>query len=487
MDILLQKLGAMIFTAGLAISSFFGFNPDTQTEELGRAVNPVGGKTYTLSGGGIDSDDTSITLSSFKIPVSDTAFTMSNFGDGVNAKGYVTIEPGSATRQEFVSFTGITQNSDGTAVLTGVTRGLMPVSPYTASATYAKSHSGGSIVVISNPPQLYEAIYSYIDNATTSGAVDGTVAAKGIYETATGVEAANTTAIGGGNTTATLVLTTLISTSTGGTAYTVPVTSSNGKLDGSFCCSGTTTFTGVTVGGQGIQRQYTTAGTTTWNKPDRLDYVIVELWGGGGSGGQKANPGIATGGGGGGYVNVRIASTSLPSSLTLTVGAGGTAAVSGVGSEGGTTTFGNLAAAYGGGPGSSGVDSGNYFGGGGGSAFSAGANGTPGYPDGGTPSTTLTLVGLLSSRYGGGAGAGGLGGAGVGAGGYSVCGGAGGGAVRNGGSATAGGTSYCGGNGGTGGATGTAGTAPGGGGGAAFTGSSGAGGAGKIRVTEFYY
>ena len=337
MHTLLEKIGAVIFSAGLAISSFFGFTPQVQEqpieepiEELGRAINPVGGKTYTLYGGGISSADTTITLSSFKIPVSEIPYSMANFGDGVNAKGYVTLEPGSATKQEFVSFTGVTQNSDDTATLTGVSRGLAPVAPYTASTTYAKAHSGGSVVVISNPPQLYEAIYSYIDNATTSGAVDGTVTAKGIYETATGFEAASTTQIGGGNTTAALVLTTLLSTSTGGTARTIPVTNASGKIASSFLGdTGTTTFTGPIVGfGTAPSTTiYSTAGTSTYSVPSNLRWLQVEVVGGGSGGAGYDTDGTeccGNSGGAGGYGKSIYTKEQLgTTSVTLVVGEGG--------------------------------------------------------------------------------------------------------------------------------------------------------------------
>ena len=342
MHTLLEKIGAVIFSAGLAISSFFGFTPQVQEqpieepiEELGRAINPVGGKTYTLYGGGINSADTTITLSSFKIPVSEIPYSMANFGDGVNAKGYVTLEPGSATKQEFVSFTGVTQNSDDTATLTGVSRGLAPVAPYTASTTYAKAHSGGSVVVISNPPQLYEAIYSYIDNATTSGAVDGTVTAKGIYETATGFEAASTTQIGGGNTTAALVLTTLLSTSTGGTARTIPVTNASGKIASSFLGdTATTTFTGPIVGfGTAPSTTiYSTAGTSTYSVPSNLRWLQVEVVGGGSGGAGYDTDGTAccgNSGGAGGYGKSIYTKEQLgTTSVTLVVGAGGAGGVS---------------------------------------------------------------------------------------------------------------------------------------------------------------
>lgn len=126
------------------------------------AQNAVGGRVYTLSGSGISASATSLGLTSFKVAGADIKLGMSDFGD----LGCGTIEPGNATRQEFVSFTGVTQNADSTATLTGISRGLSPVSPYTASTTQQRSHSGASQFVISNsPPCFYEA-YANVKNDT---------------------------------------------------------------------------------------------------------------------------------------------------------------------------------------------------------------------------------------------------------------------------------------------------------------------------------
>ena len=129
------------------------------------AFNTVGGTNYFLHGGGIGTTDTSVTLTDFDVPVAGTNLSMSDFG----TIGYLTIEPGSATRQEFVSFTGVTQNADDTATLTGVTRGLSPVTPYTASSTLQKAHPGGSIAVLSNPPQLYEQFGTLANDEAITG------------------------------------------------------------------------------------------------------------------------------------------------------------------------------------------------------------------------------------------------------------------------------------------------------------------------------
>jgi hypothetical protein len=81
---------------------------------------------------------------------------------------YGTLEPQTTTK-EFVSFTGITQNSDGSATLTGVTRGLSFSYPYTASTTLQQSHPAQSIFILSNPPQLTNQYANKSNDDTITG------------------------------------------------------------------------------------------------------------------------------------------------------------------------------------------------------------------------------------------------------------------------------------------------------------------------------
>lgn len=212
--------------------------------------------------------------------------------------------------------------------------------------------------------------------------------------------------------------------------------------------------------------QFTASGT--WNKPAGLEpdaMVTIEGWGGGGGGGSGT--GGAGGGGGGGYARREMRVADLPSSVAVTIGAGGS-----VNSRGGNTTFGSLLTAYngGGGAGTSGSS-----GGGGGGELGQGFNATTstsgvdggqiGGGRGAASSTAIRAADALSIWGGGG-------------GGYSnsVAAGAavygGGGGAGSGGSS--GGVSLRGGNGG---ASGAAGTAPGGGGGW-----NAAGARGEVRV-----
>lgn len=122
---------------------------------------PAGGTNYSLNAS-IGSTDTSITLVSFTEPVSNTPYTMAYFNSSVM---FGTIAP-RTTSSEFISFTGITQNADGTATLTGVTRGLQKAYPYTTSATFKLPHSGQSVFILSDAPQVFDK-YASLDNDET--------------------------------------------------------------------------------------------------------------------------------------------------------------------------------------------------------------------------------------------------------------------------------------------------------------------------------
>lgn len=226
----------------------------------------------------------------------------------------------------------------------------------------------------------------------------------------------------------------------------------------------------------------------TWTKPSGYGanaMAFVEAWGAGGSGG-RGSAAVTSGGGGGGYNERWVPLSSLGSTETVTVGAGGAAKTTdGNGNTGGNSSFGSWLSAFGGG-------------GGGGSGATGGTGGgplgagnisisTPGLPlimtswDG----TVAHYQGEVDATTGAPSDGwfhGGGGGWGGGAGAKSMYGGGGGG----GSTAGAGGTSVVGGSGGAGATStsGVAGSQPGGGGGGTRTGAaSGAGGAGRIRIT----
>jgi hypothetical protein len=105
----------------------------------------------------------------------------------------------------------------------------------------------------------------------------------------------------------------------------------------------------VFVGSHVIVRQYATSGSPhTWTKPTSARFVGVRrrVQGSGGAGGGAASTGAnqsseGAGGGGGGYAEDWLDAANCPSTMTVTVGAGGTAGTAGnnAGNNGNSTTI----------------------------------------------------------------------------------------------------------------------------------------------------
>jgi hypothetical protein len=206
----------------------------------------------------------------------------------------------------------------------------------------------------------------------------------------------------------------------------------------------------------------------TWTKPSSGTMARIQVWGGGGGGSALVNGGDGVGGGGGGgYNELWTPLSTLASSVSVTVGTGGTAGTSTNGGAGNPSSFGTLVYAYGGGGGGYSSIYGAFAGGGGGSQLSVGTSGSPqaGSPGraglwdggGGGAHVNYNIFAAQAAIFGGG-----------------------GGGSQLGGSVSSGGISIY---GGSGGASNTAGTAPGGGGGGG--GSPGSGAIGRVIVTVF--
>src|SRR3990167_9323560 len=167
MDVFFSKLGAGFFALLLSIAGLFGTIPvEPQTfENLGNQL-AVAGELYFLQGSGISATQSTVDLTKFGYTKPDKSyqkFNMGNFGD----LGCATVEPGTVGKQEFVSFTGITQNADGTAQLTGISRGLERFSPFSASTTLRTNHTGGTKLILGNSPPCFYENYVTINNAET--------------------------------------------------------------------------------------------------------------------------------------------------------------------------------------------------------------------------------------------------------------------------------------------------------------------------------
>lgn len=244
----------------LAIGAFLVFLPaataPTASYGATNTQNLIGGFPYFLAGSGVSSSASSITLTSLTLPQSGYEIKTSD----LSSPFYITFEAGNTTKQEFASCTTVTQSpSNTTAVLSGCIRGLLPVTPYSASTTYAFSHTGGTTVIFSNPPQVYNGFYAlgnvststnilifssttpprfdqpgaqaggsyiattselasvaYVNAVAIAGASNADETTKGVVELATGLEAASSTSLGG--TAARLVLPSNIATDTPNTS-----------------------------------------------------------------------------------------------------------------------------------------------------------------------------------------------------------------------------------------------------------------------------
>jgi len=119
---------------------------------------------FTLSVG-ISTTDTSITLQSFNLS-DGTAIASGDLGS-IN---YGTLEAGTS-REEQISFTGITTNGDGTVTLTGVTRGLGfgAADTYSEQSDLKKQHGAGSSFILSNTPAFYDGFVNKYNDETISG------------------------------------------------------------------------------------------------------------------------------------------------------------------------------------------------------------------------------------------------------------------------------------------------------------------------------
>ena len=242
-------------------------------------------QAFTLAGSGASPTDTTVLLSSFT-DIDGNPVSMAELG----TKAYGTIEPASGTQEEQISFTGITQNGNGTATLLGVSN-VGFLSPYTETSGLSKSHAGGVTFVISNTSAFYSDFANtrdtetisevwtfdetptitndpvgnldavnkeYVDGLVVAGAPNGNTTTKGIYQSATVAQQGTHTAVGSTGASLIPVNGNLISASAGAAdASKIVVLNAEGAYDESvfaqFGTSGVAINAGqaVRIGGDG--------------------------------------------------------------------------------------------------------------------------------------------------------------------------------------------------------------------------------------------
>lgn len=135
-----------------------------QSKQVFGNTQPFAGNTYNLAGSGVSNSASTIILTSLTIKQTGQPIQTSDLV-GTSGTFYITLEPGSNTKQEIVGCTGVSQGT-ASASLTGCTRGLSPIYPYTASTTLQFTHAGGTSVIFSDPPQLFNQ-YAALGNTQT--------------------------------------------------------------------------------------------------------------------------------------------------------------------------------------------------------------------------------------------------------------------------------------------------------------------------------
>jgi hypothetical protein len=159
--------------------------------------------------------------------------------------------------------------------------------------------------------------------------------------------------------------------------------------------TGTVALTSDIVSGGARAELFTTTGTSTFTVPAGVTAVKVTVVAGGGGGGGPSAQSRAGGGGGGGGTAIEWVTGLTPgSTVTVTVGAGGTATAGANGGTGGTSSFGAFCSATGG----AGGVGGNAFGGGGAAGTATGGNFN--IPGGAGSAGIIVAQGVLSGSGG---------------------------------------------------------------------------------------
>lgn len=141
-----RKIVAIVIVLlGIVIGAAISYAPIVRATTL-RTVQTPTVHLYT----GQTSGATTMRVTPYPKDLNGVKLTYSDFGDTPS----LTVDPKISGVEEIETFTGITDNGDGTATLTGITRNLNSKYPYTTGGT-GRTHGAGATVVFGNNPQLY--------------------------------------------------------------------------------------------------------------------------------------------------------------------------------------------------------------------------------------------------------------------------------------------------------------------------------------------
>jgi hypothetical protein len=317
--------------------------------------------------------------------------------------------------------TGTAWGTSYTTTGTGTTLALSVSPAFTGTPTAPTAAAGTNTTQLATTAYVVGTAFSSALPGQTGNAgkyvtTDGTTASWALVNLAAGVTGTLPVANGGTGASTLTLNNVLLGNGTSALQTVAPGTAGNALV------SNGTSWISQALASANVQ---TFSSSGTWTKPTGVTFVLIETWGAGGGGGRPTagvssnivNPG--GGGGGGGAYNFRtFLASDLASTVSVTIGAGGTGASTNgsAGGIGGNTSFGTELTSYGGGGGSgsalaasSAPNNGGSGGGvlGAGSTASAGANnGAIGGEPRLTNEGTTTNVLIRTNHMGGGAGGG---------------------------------------------------------------------------------
>lgn len=112
------------------------------------AIFPAQLQSFQIAGAGQVIGDTTMTFTQM-LDISGNLVQMSSLG----SLCYMTIEP-NTINEEQIQFTGITQNTNGTATITGVSS-VGFLTPFPVTTGFAKTHAGGMTAIVTNTSAFY--------------------------------------------------------------------------------------------------------------------------------------------------------------------------------------------------------------------------------------------------------------------------------------------------------------------------------------------